>query len=143
MKQRWLGWVYLVIGAVVLGSTMGAGLWWWQQQRIIQGEAPRYRVAIERPLTIEGSSARVALLIMHLGTGEDPIRVAQHYLQTQAPQADLYQMMTPYGNVLIVRTATFPDLDKLPEQVRKRLVPWQKATRAGQQGPYALYRLEK
>jgi hypothetical protein len=140
IRQRWLSWVLLVVAAVVIGSALGFGLRWWQQSHESPAP-PRYRVVLERPLNVKGVST--VLVILHLGSGEDPVRVARHYLQNQAAKADLYQLVTPYGNVLALRAATFPNPEKLPDQVRQRLVPWERATSAGRAGPYTLYRLER
>lgn len=138
-KPRWAYWVLLVIAAVVLGGAIGGGLRWWQQSSS-KPTVPSYRVVLERPLSVEGTE--VVLVILHLGSREDPLQVARHYLKNQAAEADLYQLVTPGSTLLALRSAAFSDPEKLPEKVRQRLVPWERATRAGRAGPYTIYRLE-
>ncbi len=139
MKQRW---VFLVIGAVVLGGAIGGGLWWWQTSSNTLAPPPRYRPAVQTPLRTDDPNTRAVLVVLQLGSNEDLLRVVRHYLQ-QNPQADLYHFIAPEGTMLALRTATFSDPAKLPQRLRQRLAAWPKITRLGREGPYTLYRLEK
>ncbi len=134
--------VYLIgVGIVVIAAIAG-GLWWWQAGFNAPEPVPRYRPAVQTPLTTDDPNIKAFLIVLQLGSGEDLLRVVRHYLQS-APQADFYQMIAPEGVILALRAATFSDPAKLPQRLRQRLDAWPTITRAGRHGPYTLYRLER
>lgn len=139
MKRRSLSLV--AIGIIVIAA-IGGGLWWWQTSSNTSAPVPRYRPAVQTPLRTDDPNVRAVLVVLQLGSNEDLVRVVRHYLQ-QNPQAEFYHFIAPEGVILALRTATFPDPEKLPQRLRQRLTAWPKVTRVGREGPYTLYRLEK
>ncbi len=134
--------VYLVGIGIVVIAVIGGGLWWWQTSSNTLAPTPRYRPAVQTPLRTDDPNIRATLVVLQLGSNEGLLRVVRHYLQ-QNPQADFYHFIAPEGTMLALRTATFSDPAKLPQRLRQRLAAWPKITRAGREGLYTIYHLEK
>jgi hypothetical protein len=138
MRSRWL---YLLIGLVLLGGALGGVLWWRLGAGSLPAPSPRYNVVVERPLQVEGVSAKAVLVVIHLLSGVEGLAAARHYL-SRAPEADLYQLLTGEDKLLALNSRAFKGPDQLPPALRNRLVPWKAAKRLAREGPYTIYRLE-
>ena len=138
IKRRW---IYLVLGLVIVGGVVGGVLWWRLGTRSLPPPSPRYNVVVEEQLQAEGVSVRATLVVMQLLSDVEGLAAVRHYL-TQAPEADLYQLLIPGERFLALRSKTIRSPDAVPEQLLDHLAPWKKARRVAREGPYTIYRLE-
>ncbi len=143
-KNRW---VVIAFAVLLLAAAVGGGAFWYlnSPKRAPQkpSETLSYRVVLEQDITppeLAGQlkAQRVVLTITSEVTGRQAV---EHYLG-QAAQADLFQVITPDGHFVALRTATIRDPEQIPAALRQRVLLERRPILAWRQGPYTIYRLE-
>lgn len=143
-KNRWLviGVVLLLLAAAIGG---GAFLYLHSPNRAPQKppEQPSYRVVLEQDITPPELADRLKAQRVVLTIGSEVTgRQAVEYYLSQAPVADIFQLITPDGHFVALRTATIKDPEQIPTALQQRVLLEKHPILAWRQGPYTIYRLE-